>query len=1014
MAAQRMEAKMATRTRCRLLSIIGGAVLAGLALPVSGAEGSAKDLLKAAGVDAGLCVHLGCGREKTAALTADLAAESHLLVHGLALDAASLQRARKAIDDKGLNGRATVEKVPVNPLPYLPDLANVVVIEDFAALADRGLTMEEVNRVAAPGGAICVLKDGRWTKTVKPRPREMDDWTHPAHGPDASRVSADRAVGFPVGLRWQEGMPMNFNLWAACRAWVIAGGRCFTLSTTEYENLGPASFSKHKMEEYVSARDAFNGLLLWKINCETTNDGKALNYRNTAALVTDGQRVYVYKKDRLVALDAADGRVVRSYPVKYRTVRLLLLDGVLVASGWDGVECRGLWDAWVVKTGAGAVEAFDAASGKAKWSVPSAAQQVLAADGMAVLLLQGEALTVDKVTKDKDQVKTEKVTAAKDQALVAVDLQTGKERWRFAHTALSQTPDLQVTGVGAGVVAVARDKDKAVSILSAADGKPLWEIKPADKPWTPIVDGLLYYRDKKYDPRTGEVKGKLAAGLDSPGCTPSALAGDILTASRGCDYIDMSTADPAKGKGPTRVHFGGARGACLQGSVPANGMFYTAQNFCRCAPGQAQGFIAFGPGSPPPTPGEFETVRPIEKGPAFGAAAGPAPAAGDWPMLLHDASRSGAAAGKLPDKMKVLWQTPVARPADGPLADAWRARLTSCLTAPVAAGDMVFAAAVDGGQVTALDAATGKVAWRASAGGRIDSSPTLHAGLCLFGSHDGWVYALRAKDGELAWRTRAAPAERRMVAFGQVESVWPALGSVAVHDDVVYATAGRTSEADGGVAVLALQPATGRQVWARGIGPGPSRVNDLAVLRDGKIAIHHIEFDPKSGQGDAAAKPKDNSGSLEGLIDGSWTRIGTRRSGEMKIGKATAELFVWSDKTIFGYESRSRTCFALSREATEKAEKLENKDYAWRLALPAGHQVEAMALSDSGLVLAGRVCDEKGGTAGFLWLVGREDSKKLAEWPLDAPPVYHGLAVAGGRLYVSLQNGNVVCFGKAD
>lgn len=177
---------MATRTRCCLLSIVGGAVLAGLALPVSGAEGTAKDVLKAAGIDAGLCVHLGCGREKTAALTADLAAESHLLVHGLALDAASLQRARKAIDDKGLNGRATVEKVPVNPLPYLPDLANVVVIEDFAALADRGLTMEEVNRVAAPGGAICVLKDGRWTKTVKPRPREMDDWTHPAHRPDAS------------------------------------------------------------------------------------------------------------------------------------------------------------------------------------------------------------------------------------------------------------------------------------------------------------------------------------------------------------------------------------------------------------------------------------------------------------------------------------------------------------------------------------------------------------------------------------------------------------------------------------------------------------------------------------------------------------------------------------------------------------------------------------------------------------------------------------------------------------
>jgi hypothetical protein len=51
---------------------------------------------------------------------------------------------------------------------------------------------------------------------------------------------------------------------------------------------------------------------------------------------------------------------------------------------------------------------------------------------------------------------------------------------------------------------------------------------------------------------------------------------------------------------------------------------------------------------------------------------------------------------------------------------------------------------------------------------------------------------------------------------------------------------------------------------------------------------------------------------------------------------------------------------------------------------------------------------------GFLWVVSPEDSKKVAEFPLDAPPVYQGVAVAGGRVYVSLQNGQMVCFGKAD
>ena len=35
-----------------------------------------------------------------------------------------------------------------------------------------------------------------------------------------------------------------------------------------------------------------------------------------------------------------------------------------------------------------------------------------------------------------------------------------------------------------------------------------------------------------------------------------------------------------------------------------------------------------------------------------------------------------------------------------------------------------------------------------------------------------------------------------MVTFGQVESVWPVIGSVLVQDGVAYASAGRTTEAD--------------------------------------------------------------------------------------------------------------------------------------------------------------------------------------------------------------------------
>ena len=65
------------------------------------------------------------------------------------------------------------------------------------------------------------------------------------------------------------------------------------------------------------------------------------------------------------------------------------------------------------------------------------------------------------------------------------------------------------------------------------------------------------------------------------------------------------------------------------------------------------------------------------------------------------------------------------------------------------------------------------------AGGRVDSPPTFHQGRLLFGSHDGWVYCLRAADGALIWRFRALP-DRLMCAYGQVESAWPVCGFAVI------------------------------------------------------------------------------------------------------------------------------------------------------------------------------------------------------------------------------------------
>ena len=135
----------------------------------------------------------------------------------------------------------------------------------------------------------------------------------------------------------------------------------------------------------------------------------------------------------------------------------------------------------------------------------------------------------------------------------------------------------------------------------------------------------------------------------------------------------------------------------------------------------------------------------------------------------------------------------------------------------------------------AIDTATGNIRWRFTANGRLDTPPAIHRGLCLFGSAAGWVYAIRADNGQLVWRMRAAPTDERIVAYGQVESPWPVPGAVLVMDDIAYFAAGRQPLADGGILVFAVDPMTGKRHWVQRIDSVPQK---------GFYENSGLEFDP--------------------------------------------------------------------------------------------------------------------------------------------------------------------------
>jgi outer membrane protein assembly factor BamB len=50
-----------------------------------------------------------------------------------------------------------------------------------------------------------------------------------------------------------------------------------------------------------------------------------------------------------------------------------------------------------------------------------------------------------------------------------------------------------------------------------------------------------------------------------------------------------------------------------------------------------------------------------------------------------------------------------------------------------------------------------------------------------------------------------------------------------------------------------------------------------------------------------------------------------------------------------------------------------------------------------------------GKSKGTLWAISGSNGEKLAEYELNVPPVFDGMAAANGKLYLSLSDGTVIC-----
>ena len=1037
-------------------------------------EHKSKQILSATGVKGGLIVHLGCRDGK---LTASLRANDRYVVHGLDTDPDAVARARRYIQGLGLYGKVSVETFDGRDLPYVDNLVNLLVVEDPGQVP-----MEECLRVLTPNGVLYVKSGSRWNKIVKPWPEAIDEWTHFLHDASNNPVAADMHVGPPRRMQWTCG-----PLWARSHefnssliAMVSGGGRLYYIFD---EGLTGVTAPTIPEKWVLIARDAFNGVLLWKRPLKKWGTSQ---WRNNAlrsvpptaprSLVADGQRIYVTLdyQDPVSALDAATGEIIRTYEQTKNCQELRNHLGVLL-----------------FRKGTNAIMAVDAGAGTTLWTVEGKVQpQTLAASGEHVFWQGGGRLH-------------------------AVEFRNGRPFW--------DVPSAR----GTSLLVAYRDKvitysKQGLVARVVTDGDELWVVKTGlGHNELFIANGLLWqWKGEGFvgrDLANGQVVRYVdASDVFTPGHHPrcyrsKATENYLITPWRGAEFISIN--------GAANVQNDWLRGPCRYGIMPANGLLYVPPNPCFCYPGaKVTGFNVLGPAVTGNSQAKLLSKgERLERGKAYQrvkeSAKSDKTSNSDWPTYRQDALRRGFAMCEVSEQISPRWQVD----------------LKGALTQPVVAGNRIYIVAKNEHTLYTFDAKNGDRAWQFTAGGRIDSPPTIYGDLVLFGCSDGCVYCLRASDGELAWRFHAAPSNQRIIAFGQLESPWRVHGSVLIKDGIIYCTAGRSTYLDGGIRIFGLYPKSGKvlyetslDTWARTrkdaenkpfipayhmegtssdilvsngdhiflgqykfdlalaeqqapyIMPDPDtepNVIDLmgqpfvenmdsqeeyeTVQHDWQWRVHKAMMQNYQKMYGGASMGDRNIGlhvfSTSGFLDDSWfNRTFWMYSGTWpgfymahRGAKSGQLLVVGPEKTyaVQSYPSRNlqSPLFTPGKKgylllADENDNEPVLADYTrgvpkgigfTRQKLPAWFKwvsvrIRGMVLSGRHLFVAGPrdIVDTDDPMAAFegrkgalLNVHSAIDGKVLAEHKLEAPPVFDGLIAANGRLYLSLENGTVVCLG---
>jgi outer membrane protein assembly factor BamB len=609
---------------------------------------AAEQILAQTGIKSGFCLVVGSEQGR---LAHELAKRSELVIYCVEPDERKVQSSRAALLKTGLYGpRVTVDRLDLSVIPYASYFANLIVSDSLLLTGDvPGIPTEVARNLKPIGGALClgvpdnapdavkakarqsipawlaatkladekavITSEGNWTRLVRAALPGAGAWSHQYGNAANTSSNDDERIKGGLSVLWygDPGPGQMVNRHAGAVGPISVNGRLFVQG-----------------EETVMAYDAFNGRFLW----EWKNPGalraglkRAYEPGNMAA---SDDSLFVVIEDTCVHLDAATGKIRRTYRLPNARENdprqwgyIAFKDGVLFGTATDRKQItaeqqrRGKISSGATDT----VFAHDTQTGALLWahqgkSISHVAMavgdgKIFFVDSSLTPAQREEFLRQDKsalanLTGAAQKLAEDRIKKADLRMATGLDARTGKTLW----TKPVDVTDASDIGDGGGSLTMiyhnnhlvlggananghywpqflaGEFKRRRLVVLDSNSGDKLWA-KDANYRHRPIIiDNEIIAEPWSYDLYTGKQKTRThpLTGEQTPWmfARPGHHCGAISATPNMMFFRSKFTAFYNRDTDEGTEHFSGHRLGCWINTIPANGLVMVPEASAGC------------------------------------------------------------------------------------------------------------------------------------------------------------------------------------------------------------------------------------------------------------------------------------------------------------------------------------------------------------------------------------------------------------------------------------------------